>query len=109
MGFFTISCFKSYFYLLIYWLLDLSITIVSDLYLDEEIANIEYVKGTEFIYISCLTLADLFAVFLVCYTRRKIKKMKKESEKKESNEKNKEKNLIKDKKKVKIKKHFLLN
>ena len=74
MGFFTISCFKSYFYLLIYWLLDLSITIVRDLYLDEEISDIEYVKGTEFIYISCLTLADLFAGFLVCYTIGKNEK-----------------------------------
>lgn len=108
MGFFTISCFKSYFYLLIYWLLDLSITIVRDLYLDEEISDIEYVKGTEFIYISCLTLADLFAGFLVCYTIGKIKKMKKESEKKESNEKNKKKNLINDRKKSENKKTLSL-
>ena len=52
MAFFSFSCFKSYYYLLIFWILDLSIVIVRDLYLEKEIAGPEYLKGTELIYIS---------------------------------------------------------
>lgn len=95
MAFISFSCYKTYFYFLIYWLLDLSITIVRDLYLNEEIADPEYLKGTEFIYISCLNLADLFAGFLVWRTYRKMRTIEyKEEEKKKKSEKQKSKLAI---------------
>ena len=50
-----------------------------DLYLEQEIKNEEYMKGTEFIYISCLNLDDLLAGFLVLYTFIKMRKTKDEN------------------------------
>ena len=91
MALFSVSCFKSYYYFLVYWILDLSITIVRDLNADMEIVNPEYNKGTEYIYISCLNLADLLSVFLVLRTYRKMKSIgQREQQKKikENNEKN---------------------
>jgi len=72
MSLFSFSCYKSYYYFLIFWLLDLSITIIKDLYLEEEIETLEYFKSIEFIYISCLNLGDLLAGFFVLYTLIKI-------------------------------------
>jgi len=86
----SFSCFKSYIYLLVFWILDISIVVVRDLYLEEEISNIENTKGTEFIYISCLNVADLFAGFLVLHTYRKMKSINK-SEKDKEKEQKKEK------------------
>ena len=83
MGFLTFYVMKSYYYFLIYWLLDLSIIIVRDLYLMEEIKSPKYMQGTEFIYVTCLNIADLFAGFLVLCTYRKMKTIEyKENEKK---------------------------
>ena len=79
MSLFSFSCFKSYYYFIIFWLLDLSITIIRDLYLEQEIKSEEYMKGTEFIYISCLNLDDLLAGFLVLYTFIKMRKIKDEN------------------------------
>ena len=79
MSLFSFSCFKSYYYFIIFWLLDLSITIIRDLYLEQEIKSEEYMKGTEFIYISCLNLDDLLAGFLVLYTFIKMRKTKDEN------------------------------
>ena len=76
MSLFSFSCFKSYYYFIIFWLLDLSITIIRDLYLEQEIKSEEYMKGTEFIYISCLNLDDLLAGFLVLYTLIKVRRIK---------------------------------
>jgi len=68
MSLFSFSCFKSYYYFLIFWLLDLSITLIRDWFLENEIEDPNYMKGTEFIYISCLNLDDLLAGFFVLYT-----------------------------------------
>ena len=88
MGCLSFYVMKSYFYFLIYWLLDLSIVIVRDLYLMEEIKDPKYMQGTEFIYVSCLNIADLFAGFLVLSTYRKMKTIEyKEIEKKKIQEK----------------------
>ena len=76
MSLFSFSCFKSYYYFVIFWLLDLSITIIRDLYLENEIEKVDYMKGTEFIYISCLNLDDLLAGFLVLYTFITIRTIK---------------------------------
>lgn len=76
MSLFSFSCFKSYYYFLIFWLLDLTITIIRDSYQENEIVSEEYMKGTEFIYISCLNLDDLLAGFLVLYTFIKMKTIK---------------------------------
>ena len=76
MSLFSFSCFKSYYYFIIFWLLDLSITIIRDLYLEQEIKSIEYMKGKEFIYISCLNLDDLLAGLLVLYTLIKVRRIK---------------------------------
>ena len=98
MGFFSFTCLKSYYYFLIYWIIDLSITIVRDTFLDEEINDMggykgtELQKGTEFIYICCLTVSDLLAGFLVLLTNRKMKSIKtqeKQQEKKNEVEKGK--------------------
>ncbi len=86
MAFLTICYFKAYYYLFVYWLLDLSISIVKDIYLIEEIENLEYLKGIEFVYLACLNLSDLLAGFLVLYTRIRTKTKRqaiKEAEKKE--------------------------
>ena len=98
MGFFSFTCLKSYYYFLVYWILDLSITIVRDSFLEEEINGNEkykgtdFQKGTEFIYISCLTVSDLLAGFLVLRTNIKMKSIgaqEKELEKKGEIEKGK--------------------
>ena len=68
MSLFSFSCYKSYYYFLIFWLLDLSITLIRDWFLENEIEDPNYMKGTEFIYISCLNLDDLLAGFFVLYT-----------------------------------------
>jgi len=93
MAFISFSCYKAYFFFLIYWLLDLSITIVRDLYLDEEIADPEYLKGTEFIYVSCLNLSDLFAGLLVWRTYRKMRTIEYKEEEKKRKAENKKSNL----------------
>ena len=97
MAIFTFSCFKSYYYLLIFWVLDISVTVIKDIFLDQEISDIEYIKGTELIYISCLTVADLLSGFLVLYTERKTKTEENEKEKEKSR-----KYKSKNKKKIKI-------
>ena len=84
----SFNCNRTYYYLLIFWILDLIIVIIRDLYLFEEIANHEFLQGTEFIYISCLNIADLFAGFLVLHTHckmrtKKVKIKEMEDEKKE--------------------------
>ena len=94
MALFSVSCFKSYYFFLVYWILDLSITIVKDLNLDYEIASTEYLKGTEFIYISCLNIADLFAVFLVMRTNRKMKTIEHKEEQKKKEEEREKNNSI---------------
>ena len=100
MGIFTFSCFKSYYYLLIFWVLDISVTVIRDIFQDQEISDIEYMKGTELIYIGCLTVADLLSGFLVLYTERNAKKEVKEKEKEKSSlAKDTIKSLIKDKNK----------
>ena len=112
MAFFSFSCFKSYYYLLIFWILDLSIVIVRDLYLEKEIAGPEYLKGTEFIYISCLNIADLFACFLVFHTyfkMRKINTKNKEMESEDGEESKKEKKKKKINKDKKVKKNIKLS
>lgn len=83
------SCYKSYIYLLVFWILDISTVVVRDLYLEKEISDIENNKGTEFIYISCLNLADLFAGFLVFHTYRKMKSINKSEKDKEKEQKKK--------------------
>ena len=84
--------YKTYLYFLIFWILDLSITIVKDLYLWDEFKSVDIMKGTEFVYISCLNIADLFAGFLVLCTKRKMKTIEyKEKEKKKIKEKEKKK------------------
>ena len=92
------SCYKSYIYLLVFWILDISTVVVRDLYLEKEISDIENNKGTEFIYISCLSLADLFAGFLVFHTYRKMKSINK-SEKDKEKEQKKEKLITNNKRK----------
>ena len=102
MGILTFSCYKSYYYLLIFWVLDISVTVIRDIFLNQEISDIEYIKGAELIYISCLTVADLLSGFLVLYTERKTKKEENEKEKeKSSSAKDTIKSLIKDKNKKK--------
>lgn len=98
MGFLSFSCQKSYYYLLFYWILDLSIVIVRDLYLMDEISDQDIHKGTESVYISCLNIADLCAGLLVLRTYFKMKSIKnpknkeiKGEEKPKRNKKNKKK------------------
>ena len=74
MAFLSFSCLESYYYLFIYWVLDLSIIIIRDFYLMNEIKEHEYLKGIEFVYISCLNIADLLAGFLVLHTYCRMKK-----------------------------------
>ena len=104
MGLFSISCFKSYYYLLTFWILDLSIIIVRDIYLNQEISDKENLKGTELIYISCLNISDFLAGFLVLYTELRIKPQENENdtEKKISKKEKSKKHKSKNKKKIKI-------
>ncbi len=101
MALLSFSCFKSYYYLLVYWLLDISIVAVRDyFYLYEDIIDPEFLKGIEFVYISLLNISDLFAGFLVLFTHCKMKKintkeieMESEDEEKQNKEKLKKKKL----------------
>ena len=94
MAFITICYFKAYYYLITFWILDLSISIVKDIYLLEEIDDLEHLKGIEFVYIACLNISDLLAGFLVLYTkiRSKTKRQAIEEEKKKENEKENQSN-----------------
>ena len=103
MGLFSISCFKSYYYLLIFWIVDLSIIIVRDIYLNQEISDKENLKGTELIYISCLNISDFLAGFLVLYTEIKVKSQKNEKEDAEKKKYRKKERFKKFRKKKKIK------
>ena len=75
MSLLSFSCSKSYYFLIIFWLLDLFVTVIRDLYLEQEIKYPDYMKGTEYIYISCLNLADLLAGFLVLRTIKKLRRL----------------------------------
>ena len=101
MAFLSFNCLKSYYYLFIFWVLDLIIITVTDLYLFEEIDNHEYLQGIDFIYLSCLNIADLFAGFLVLHTHftmrtKKVKINEMEDEKKEEQKQRKIKKTIKE-------------
>ena len=61
MSIFSFTCNKSYYYFLIFWILDLSIFIVRSYYLNLEAINIEFKITNEYINICCLNLADLLA------------------------------------------------
>ena len=87
MSFISFYGMKSYFYFLIYWFLDLSITIIRDMHMEEK-KVVENAKGAEFIYVSCLNIADLFSGFLVLCTYKKMKTIEyQENEKKKVEEK----------------------
>ena len=75
MSLLSFSCSKSYYFLIIFWLLNLSVTVIRDLYLEQEIKYPDYMKGIEYIYISCLNLGDLLAGFLVLRTMKKIRRL----------------------------------
>ena len=99
MAFISFTFLKSYFYFLVFWILDLVITLIRDIYLFDEIEDPEphpekneNLKGSEFVYVSCLTLADLLAGFLVMRTNRKMKSINnQERQQKIKEEKEKEK------------------
>ena len=90
MAFITICYFKAYYYLISFWILDLSISIVKDIYLLEEIDDLEHLKGIEFVYIACLNISDLLAGFLVLYTKIRSKTKRQTIEEQEKKEKEKE-------------------
>lgn len=93
MAFLSFFCIKFYYYLIIYWILDLLIIMIKDFfYKYEEVTNREYLKDLEFVYISGLNIADLFAGFLVLFTKFRMK-TKKEKSHFENEEEQKKENL----------------
>ena len=78
----------------------MSLIIVKDIYLKEEIKDREYLKGIEFIYIGCFNIADLLAGFLVLHTCCRMKKEKIKNKEMEIGDKNQQKEEKKKKKKI---------
>ena len=93
MAFISFFCIKYYYYLIIYWILDLLIIMIKDFfYIYDEVVDHEYLKDLEFVYITGLIIADMFAGFLVLYTHcrmknKKVKDIKMEDEDEENQKK----------------------
>lgn len=68
MGFFSVSFYRSYYYFIIVWILDISNSLIKgtfeSMYSEKKHMNIII----ELIYLLCLTIGDLLAGFLVLYT-----------------------------------------
>ena len=68
-------CEKNYFYFLIFWILEISVAIIKNLYYDKfKYLELESNLQNEFIYLGCLDVSDLLAGFLVIYTIYSIPK-----------------------------------
>ena len=60
-------CFKSYFFILIYWIIEISVSLIKNIKEDSfQLKNIDY--ENQFIDIISLNIADLLAGFLVLYS-----------------------------------------
>ena len=60
-------CYKSYFFILIYWIIEISVSLIKNIKEDSfELKNIDY--ENQFIDIISLNIADLLAGFLVLYS-----------------------------------------
>lgn len=86
---FLCSCnfYKTYYYFIIFWILDLINTIQKDFYLNiNEENNSSYIKENNLlflIFLICLNLGDLISGFLVIYTKIKMKYINNDNQKKE--------------------------
>ncbi len=60
-------CFKSYIFILIYWIIEISVSLIKNIKEDSfQLKNIDY--ENQFIDIISLNIADLLAGFLVLYS-----------------------------------------
>ena len=60
-------CYKSYFFILIYWIIEISVSLIKNIKEDSfKLKNIDY--ENQFIDIISLNIADLLAGFLVLYS-----------------------------------------
>lgn len=71
--------FKSYYYFLVYWILDFVVTLIK-YFFENNIKNNEnsFSKENEYIYLITMNVADLLAGFLVLYTKINTKSEKEE-------------------------------
>ncbi len=82
------SCnfYKTYYYFIIFWVLDLINTIQKDFYLNiNKENNSSYIKENNLlflIFLISLNLGDLLSVFLVIYTKIKMKYINNNNQKK---------------------------
>ena len=69
MSFLSCFCVKYYYYFILYWILDLLIIMIKDFfYIYDDVVVSGYLRDIEFVYITGLNIADLFAGFLVLFT-----------------------------------------
>ena len=81
MAFISFSCQKLYYYLLMFWIFDILISIHRTFFLTDEIANsLQSYQKIEFIYINLQTVSDLCAGFLVLSTYIRMKKINQKEE-----------------------------
>ena len=86
MAWISFSFYKNYFYFLIFWILDLAVTIIKNFFDENAINNDNfYLKENEYFHLITLNIADLLAGFLVLYTEMQMKTKKKEEIKKTKN------------------------
>ena len=65
---------KHFIYAIIYWILEIGVRLVMYLKWKEYFKMSESEVQNEYIYIILLTIADLFAIFLVLYIKYSLKK-----------------------------------
>ena len=85
MKFISFFCYKNYFYFLVFWILELSVSILNNfiyklkaIKLDDELVIDDDLKD-EYIELISLNIADLLAGFLVLYTKYSLPKKEKRS------------------------------
>ena len=82
-SFISFKCYKSYYYILAYWILEIMTSIIQNFFSDYFILY----KGNaenEFINLACIVIADLLAGVLVLYTKCSMKSVNKTLKRKKS-------------------------
>ena len=82
-SFISFKCYKSYYYILAYWILEIITSIIQNFFSDYFILD----KGNaenEFINLACIVIADLLAGVLVLYTKCSMKSVNKTLKRKKS-------------------------
>ena len=83
MSFIQFVCIKKYYYILVFWVLEISFSVIDNIFNSE----IKPASTNEFINLICLNISDLLAGFLVIYTFCSIREQSNKKQIKKSNSK----------------------